>query len=71
MDGGKSREKDDEREGWIVQKGRGEGEEKDGGMGRTGEKQKAKIHFLCRNKDISWGRGHAATSQDPLYTHYD
>ena len=35
------------------------------------EERKAKIHFLCRYKDLSRGRGHAATAQDPLYTHYD
>lgn len=43
MDGGKSRENDDEREGWIVQKGREEGEEKDGGM--NGGETKSKNPF--------------------------
>lgn len=42
---------------------------RDGGMSR-GEK-KSKIHFLCRYKDLSREREHAATAQDPPYAHYD
>lgn len=42
-----------------------------GGMSGREEKRKAKIHFLCRYKDLSRGRGHAVTAQDPLYSHYD
>lgn len=42
-------------------------------VGRDGveEKRKAKIHFLCRYKDLSREREHAATAQDPPYAHYD
>lgn len=42
---------------------------RDGEMSR-GEK-KSKIHFLCRYKDLSREREHAATAQDPPYAHYD